>query len=79
MVFTADGKTLAVIDGTRKDIRFWETTTGKELASLPAAGEAVADGVDLSKPPAVALSADGRLLAASGFDRSIRIWRLDGK
>ena len=51
------------------EVRVWDTTTGKEVASF-----------DVPAAPvySVALSRDGRLLAA-GLDNDIRLWALPSR
>jgi hypothetical protein len=89
MTFTPDGRIIASgnSDGS---ITLWETLTGKEClrmqvkgAAAPASpapppGAAVVRGVGgpVMTTAAIAISADGRTLAAGSADRSVRLWDL---
>jgi WD40 repeat protein len=55
----------AATAGMDSTIRLWDTTSGRELASLPVTGMA---------PVAVAFSRNGTRLAAAGLDGRIRVW-----
>jgi WD40 repeat protein len=64
-VFSADGRTL-VTAGYERRVRFWEVATGKERAGFPR---------HKTDTYAVALSADGRLLAsADSRSHAVRLW-----
>lgn len=65
VVFSADGKTVASIGKYDRMARLWETATGKELAQFqgPAPGFT-----------SIALSGDGRTLAAGAEDNTVRAW-----
>jgi WD40 repeat protein len=64
---SADGKTLAGIDDVRSTIRVWDVHTGKELHALPAGKKKIVH---------LALSPDGRTVAASGHEdlEPIHLW-----
>src|SRR5262249_33552903 len=67
MAFSPDGKLLAT--GGSGPIRLWQAATGKELATLPGHGEP-------GQTTAVVFSADGRSLASSGYDGTVRVWEV---
>jgi len=62
VAFTPDGKVL-ISGGNDAAVRFWDVTTGKELRRLSLRDEANRS----CYVTAIALSSDGRLLAASGW------------
>ena len=64
VAFSPDGKAIASgsLDHT---IRFWEATSGKEVAVLRGHGGEVTS---------VAFSANGRRLASAGWDRVVKVW-----
>ena len=62
VAFTPDGKVL-ISGGNDAAVRFWDVTTGKELRRLSLRDEANR----YCYVAAIALSSDGRLLAASGW------------
>jgi len=66
VAFAPDGKTLAIPHGAAKDfvIGLFEVVTGREIRQLK--GEQM-------NFPAVAFSHNGKLLAAAGYDRSLRL------
>ncbi|MGH7174185.1 MAG: sigma-70 family RNA polymerase sigma factor [Gemmataceae bacterium] len=62
--FTADGKTLVASTGYR--LRLWDPATGKVLRDRPG---------DFGWSPALAVSPDGRLLAAADWlDQQVCVW-----
>jgi WD40 repeat protein len=64
MGFTPDGKSLAATTGTR--LRFWDAATGKERHDRPG---------EFGYTPVLAVSPDGRLLAAADWmDRAVSLW-----
>ncbi len=65
--FSPDDRTLYSAVSPDKEIDIWDVADGKRRAALPTDSEEVR---------ALALSPDGRLLAAGLDDRSIRIWDL---
>ncbi|MEP7273002.1 MAG: AAA-like domain-containing protein [Acidobacteriota bacterium] len=68
VAFAPDFKTFATAED--KDLKLWDTATGKEIRSLKEEG----------LRGAVAFSRDGRLLAAGSADNSIRLWNIaDGR
>jgi hypothetical protein len=76
---TPDGKVLA-LGGVDGSIRRWELATGKPLCAfqLPklqgAIKEEPPDGPDANAVGSLAFSADGKTLAAVGWDRKIHLW-----
>src|SRR5262249_39692640 len=64
LAFSPDGRTLASCSGRDDVIRLWETTSGKERATLP---DAVC---------CVAFAPDGKMLAAGKADGTVKIWDL---
>ncbi len=75
MAFAPDGKTLAVSCGTVGQagagrIVLWDVESGKKLGTLVGHTNAVS---------ALAISPDGKLLASSGYDRTMRLWDLNSR
>jgi WD40 repeat protein len=71
LAFTPDGQTLVAARSSSEmevKLHFWEAATGTEHEALPnaSAGNIVA----------IALSPDGKLLAAAGVEATIRVWDL---
>jgi WD40 repeat protein len=67
--FTADGRGILTArrrNRTNSSVRLWKLTTGKEIRSF-----------ERPKISSVALSADGRVLAAGNQDGSIRVWDVE--
>src|SRR5262249_53126189 len=65
MAFAPDGKTLVASSSYR--LRFWDVATGQELHDRPG---------DFGHDPAMALTLDGRLLAAADWwmDPAVSLW-----
>jgi WD40 repeat protein len=63
VAFTPDGKTLVASDND--SVRLWEAATWKEKAPLK-------NGKSGAKP--VAVSLDGKLIAAGNWDKTVRLW-----
>ena len=69
VTFTPDGTKLISADGDWNkpgQIKFWDSQTGKLLATLEHSGEVLS----------VACSADGRQIAAGGADKVLKVWEL---
>jgi WD40 repeat protein len=84
IVFSPDGKALAAAGfdrrgaGFDRTVRVWEVPTGKPLRSfrgghVPEARDIALFG-DLPQASAIALSGGGKALAASGADKTVKIW-----
>jgi predicted dehydrogenase/sugar lactone lactonase YvrE len=73
VLFGLDGKTLASAAGGRQqgdnEVKIWERETGKELTTFGVHGE---------KVDALALSADGSLLASGGYDKKVFVFNVKG-
>jgi RNA polymerase sigma factor (sigma-70 family) len=72
-VFSPDGKTLAVPRGTWGQpgwIALWDLSSGKELGKLAGHKDTVC---------ALAFSPDGKKLASSAWDATLRLWDLDAR
>ncbi|MFO0807290.1 MAG: WD40 repeat domain-containing protein [Gemmataceae bacterium] len=66
IVAMPDGKTLVT---SGRDLRFWETSTGRLVRTIPVASLRSNDSVTC-----LARSGDGRVLAAGHADNRIRLW-----
>ena len=66
--FSADSKLLAIATHDAQTVKVWDVASGEEVFS--------AKGAPMS---AVALSAEGRLLAAANSDNTISLWDLSIK
>src|SRR5262249_18378957 len=69
VTFTPDGKTLAGGDGDWDrpgKILLWDPATGRVRDTLTHSGEVLC----------LAISADGRMLAAGSWDKTVRVWKL---
>ncbi|HEY7424440.1 MAG TPA: sigma-70 family RNA polymerase sigma factor [Gemmataceae bacterium] len=64
LVFSADGKMLAGVDGVL--VRLWETRSGKEVSSVR--------GGHRREVSSVAFTPDGGTLVSSSWDGSVRLW-----
>ncbi|MEK7675335.1 MAG: protein kinase [Verrucomicrobiota bacterium] len=65
--FSPDGKLLVSADSTEPGIRLWEARTGRELGQLSGHRDHTAE---------VAFSPDGKTLASTGGDGSLKLWHL---
>ena len=69
LVFSPDGKLLATGTFRSNTIKLWETATNRKLRDLSSSGQ-TAPGL----APSIAFSRDGRLIAASAADNSVKVW-----
>lgn len=69
LVFSPDGRLLATGTFRSNTIKLWETATNRKLRELSSSGQ-TAPGL----APSIAFSRDGRLLAASAADNSVKVW-----
>jgi WD40 repeat protein len=69
VVFSPDGKTLAITGDTSGEIRLWDVAGGRELASLVGHRGSV---------KCLAFSSDGGTLASGGDDGTLRLWDVAG-
>lgn len=70
--FTPDGKTLVSAGGDWNqpgEVRRWNAADWKEQPKLMHSGEVIS----------LAISPDGRRLAAGSWDRSVRVWKVDSE
>ena len=81
LAFSGDGRMLAA--GTNDAIRVWEVASGQERVLLRLGGPQTPNvaaiyrgGRQTTGPSALAISADGTILAAAGSDNAIRLWNL---
>jgi WD40 repeat protein len=69
LAFTPDGKTLATA-GFDKKVKLWQTTTGRELLTLPEQKDRVRW---------LAFSPDGAMLTTAGHDGILTVYRADSR
>ena len=72
IAFSPDGKTLAAADTDWKKaskVKLWDTTTWKDRGALDVPGEILS----------IAYSPKGDWLAVGSWDRTVRVFRIDGK
>jgi serine/threonine protein kinase/WD40 repeat protein len=81
LAFSPDGSTLAAIDGAAGGVKVWDAITGKEKLTDPGRGSAAgADALQGVKPfftllePGLVYSPDGKLLSATGFGTTVKVW-----
>jgi RNA polymerase sigma factor (sigma-70 family) len=82
LAFLPDGKRL--ISGGHDDtLRLWDTTTGRELRQHEAQGGDPPESLHESLKPynggvhSVAVSRDGKVLAAGGYNGTVRLWETE--
>jgi WD40 repeat protein len=69
LAFSPDGKTLASA-GFDKKVKLWQTTTGRELLTLPEQKDRVRW---------LTFSPDGTMLVTAGHDGTLTIYRADSR
>src|SRR5688572_382709 len=72
LVFSPDGKLLATGTFRSNTIKLWETATNRKLRDLSSSGQ-TAPGL----APSIAFSRDGRLIAASAADNTVKVWDIN--
>ncbi len=79
VAFSADGKTLAS-GSFDKTVKLWDVATGQEQATFRGYGEAHVAAADV-RPGinSLAFTPDGKILATSGLDASIKLWDVAAK
>jgi WD40 repeat protein len=70
--FSADGKTLASI--ADREVKVWDLDSGQAIRTLSGPDVTYPSGFEVPTSPDVALSPDGRLVAASGDD--VKVWEV---
>nr|WSY53374.1 AAA family ATPase [Streptomyces sp. NBC_00886] len=71
LVFSPDGRTLAVLTGTRNTLQLWNVT---DPTHPVAHGKPVLLHTRYAGPDSLAFSSDGRTLASAYDDRTIQLW-----
>ncbi|HEY7312303.1 MAG TPA: sigma-70 family RNA polymerase sigma factor, partial [Gemmataceae bacterium] len=75
LAFSPDGKLLAsAAHFSDQSVRLWDVTTGKELRRHLVPSEPQGNGYFLGVTPWAAFAANGKVLAAGGTDRKVRLW-----
>jgi len=75
LVFSADGLTLAAVDGSKNVVHLYETATGQRLGSFKLAGKpGKRQSVGYRQVCGLAFSPDGRVLAVDSGDGGIALW-----
>ncbi|MCA2979385.1 MAG: WD40 repeat domain-containing protein [Myxococcaceae bacterium] len=78
LLASRDGKALVTWSPTERDVRVWDRAGGKVVATLkgPAPDLTVPERALSAVVESAALSGDGRLLAISAADKSLRVWNV---
>ncbi len=79
VAFSADGKTLAS-GSFDKTVKLWDVATGQEQATFRSHGETHVAAADVRPGVnSLAFTPDGKILATSGLDASIKLWDVAAK